>query len=65
MKLPVLATTVLLAAAFALAAFPTADADTPRCPPPQTGVKVEGPTGPVGMCCDFTQDPSPCYTWWG
>lgn len=63
MRLPILATTVMLAAAFTLAAATTAVATHDGCPPGWEGVWVDTPTGPVYMCCDFNQDPTPCYVW--
>jgi hypothetical protein len=60
MKLLVCATLVLLATTCVLGAMPVASAAL-GCPSPYTGVWVNTPAGPVGMCCDLNQDPSPCY----
>jgi hypothetical protein len=69
MKLLLPASMLLLAAAFVLGSVPGATA-SPSIPkvtcasvfgPEWTGVWVETPAGPVGMCCDLNEDPSPCY----
>lgn len=59
MKTLVLATALVLLAGLALVAAPVAAADDTDiwCDRPYVGVDL----GSVQACCDFSQDPSPCY----